>query len=97
MTRFFDTLGWVAVGLFVAVKIAVWGSFAFEQVTGRAPQFIAAAQGAERCVLGVAGGDSGHDCSDAGFAWAAAEQCPNLAPLFERTAHVRCAGRDEGF
>lgn len=34
-----DRLGWAAVGLFVAFKIAVLGSFAFEQVTGRAPAF----------------------------------------------------------
>lgn len=34
-----DRLGWAAVGLFVAFKIAVLGSFAFEQVTGRVPQF----------------------------------------------------------
>ncbi|WP_273217227.1 hypothetical protein [Hyphomicrobium zavarzinii] len=36
-----DRIGWAAVGLFVAFKIAVLGSFAFEQVTGRVPVVIA--------------------------------------------------------
>lgn len=34
-----DRIGWAAVGMFVAFKITVLGSFAFEQVTGRAPSF----------------------------------------------------------
>jgi hypothetical protein len=36
-----DRLGWAAVGLFVAFKIAVLGTFAFEQVTGHTPVVIA--------------------------------------------------------
>lgn len=41
MSAALNRLGWAAVSLFVAFKIAVLGSFAFEQVTGRVPVVIA--------------------------------------------------------
>ncbi len=48
MTRTLDSIGWACIGLVVAFKIAVLGSFAFEQITGRPPQFISPATAESR-------------------------------------------------
>jgi hypothetical protein len=42
-----ERIGWTGIGLFIAVKIALYCAFAFEQITGRPFHVIGPAHGAE--------------------------------------------------